>query len=180
MDVLALLDELDELVENAKPLPLSEQVRLDREEIYNLLDEIRAALPAEVKQARSVVRERQELFAGGRRECEQMLGKARAEAARERSPAEIARIGERQAEQLLAEARLEARALRQEADDWADRILAVLELDLGKFLQAVRSGRERLHERSSQESVFPAANGTAESERAVASAQPPAGAPSVS
>ena len=52
MDVLVLIDKLDDLIHNAKQIPLTENVRVDREEIYDLLDQMRATIPEEIKQAR--------------------------------------------------------------------------------------------------------------------------------
>ena len=51
MDVLVLIDKLDDLVHNAKPVPLTDQVRVDKEEIYDILDQMRATIPEEIKQA---------------------------------------------------------------------------------------------------------------------------------
>ena len=51
MDVLVLIDKLDDLVHNAKAVPLTDQVRIDREEIYDILDQMRATIPEEIKQA---------------------------------------------------------------------------------------------------------------------------------
>src|SRR5439155_1561399 len=63
MDVLVLIDKLDDLVHNAKAVPLTDQVRIDREEIYDILDQMRATIPEEIKQARWIVKERQEMRA---------------------------------------------------------------------------------------------------------------------
>ena len=52
MDVLVLIDKLDDVVHNAKPVPLTDQVRVDKEEIYDILDQMRATIPEEIKQAR--------------------------------------------------------------------------------------------------------------------------------
>src|SRR5487761_811023 len=52
MDVLVLIDKLDDLVHNAKPVPLTDQVRVDKEEIYDIVDQMRATIPEEIKQAR--------------------------------------------------------------------------------------------------------------------------------
>src|SRR4029453_5195303 len=52
MDLLLLIDKLDDLVHNAKAVPLTDQVRIDREEIYDILDQMRATIPEEIKQAR--------------------------------------------------------------------------------------------------------------------------------
>src|SRR6266550_3688566 len=68
MDVLVLIDKLDDLVHNAKAVPLTDQVRIDREEIYDILDQMRATIPEEIKQARWIVKERQEMLAEVKRD----------------------------------------------------------------------------------------------------------------
>lgn len=147
-----LIDRLDELVQNAKPVPLTGQVRLDREQINVLLDEMRATIPDEVKQARFVVRERQETLAEAEREAKRLLAEAREQASRTSARTEVVRLAERQADELTADARRQAHELLSEVEDWADAHLAVLETNLANFLTAIRRGRERLHERS-QETV---------------------------
>ena len=152
MDVLVLIDKLDDLVHNAKAVPLTDQVRIDREEIYDILDQMRATIPEEIKQARWIVKERQEMLAEAKREQDRLLQEAREQAVREASQTEIVKLAERQAQEIIDEARRQAREMRLEMEDWADGILSTLEVNLDKFLVAVRRGRERLHERS-QESV---------------------------
>ena len=73
MDVLVLIDKLDDLVHNAKAVPLTDQVRIDREEIYDILDQMRATIPEEIKQARWIVKERQEMLAEAKREVDRLL-----------------------------------------------------------------------------------------------------------
>ena len=152
MDVLVLIDKLDDLVHNAKAVPLTDQVRIDREEIYDILDQMRATIPEEIKQARWIVKERQEMLAEAKRECDRLIGEAREQAMREASQTEIVKLAERQSQDIVEEARRDARETRLEMEDWADGILSTLEVNLDKFLGAVRRGRERLHERS-QETV---------------------------
>src|SRR4028119_2500314 len=77
MDVLVLIDKLDDLVHNAKPVPLTDQVRVDKEEIYDILDQMRATIPEEIKQARWIVKERQEMLAEAKREAERVVKEAR-------------------------------------------------------------------------------------------------------
>ena len=152
MDVLVLIDKLDDLVHNAKAVPLTDQVRIDREEIYDILDQMRATIPEEIKQARWIVKERQEMLAEAKREQDRLLQEAREQAVREASQTEIVKLAERQAQEIIDEARRQAREMRLEMEDWADGMLATLENNLDKFLTAVRRGRDRLHERS-QETV---------------------------
>jgi len=143
MDVLVLIDRLDDLVHNAKAVPLTDQVRLDREEIYEILDQMRATIPEEIKQARWIVKERQEMLAEAKRECDRIVQDAREQATREASQTEIVKLAETQADGIVDEAKRQARQTRLEMEDWADSILSTLEL-----LRLV----ERLHERS-QETV---------------------------
>src|SRR5512133_3484168 len=116
MDVLVLIDKLDDLVHNAKAVPLTDQVRIDREEIYDILDQMRATIPEEIKQARWIVKERQEMLAEAKRE----------------------------AEEIIEDARGREREIRLGAEDYADEILNTLEVNLTKFIAAVQRGRERL------------------------------------
>ena len=78
MDVLVLIDKLDDLVHNARAVPLTDQVRVDKEEIYDILDQMRATIPEEIKQARWIVKERQEMLAEAKREAERIVKGLRA------------------------------------------------------------------------------------------------------
>src|SRR3954462_6220855 len=156
MDVLVLIDKLDDVVHNARPVPLTDQVRVDREEIYDLLDQMRATIPEEIKQARWIVKERQEMLAEAKREAERLIGEARWQGAREARPQEgvplareasqqeVVRLAERQAHEVIEEARGRERQIRLGAEDYADEILNTLEVNLTKFIAAVQRGRERL------------------------------------
>ncbi len=150
MDVLELIDKLDDLVHNAKAVPLTDQVRIDRDAIYELLDEMRSTIPEEVKQARWIVKERQEMLAEAKRESERILAEAREQAAHESSQQEVVKRAEREAAQVLEQARQREREVRLGAEDYADEVLGTLEVNLGKFLSAVQRGRERLQGRGDE------------------------------
>jgi regulator of protease activity HflC (stomatin/prohibitin superfamily) len=150
VDVLELIDKLDDLVHNAKAVPLTDQVRIDREAIYELLDEMRSTIPEEVKQARWIVKERQEMLAEAKRESERILAEAREQAAHEASQQEVVKRAEREAAQVLEQARQREREVRLGAEDYADEVLGTLEVNLGKFLSAVQRGRERLQGRGAE------------------------------
>ena len=105
MDVLVLIDKLDDLVHNARPVPLTDQVRVDREEIYDLLDQMRATIPEEIKQARWIVKERQEMLAEAKREAERIVREAREQQSRLISDEEITKQAERAADEIVEDAR---------------------------------------------------------------------------
>lgn len=144
MDVMALIDKLDELISKARTVPFSDQVKIDREEIYELLDQMRQSIPEEIKQSRWIVKERQEMLAEAKREADRLVADARDTAAHEASEQEVVKRAEREAAQILEEARVREREVRLGAEDYADEVLSSLETNLGKFLAAVGRGRERL------------------------------------
>ncbi len=112
MDVLVLIDKLDDLVHNARPVPLTDQVRVDKEEIYDILDQMRATIPEEIKQARWIVKERQEMLAEAKRESERIIKESRDEQARMVSSEEVVKQAERQAEEIVEDARVREREIR--------------------------------------------------------------------
>ena len=65
MDLAARLEQLEELVREAKSMPLSSSVLVNREEILELIAEMKEALPEEIKRARWIVRDREELLDEG-------------------------------------------------------------------------------------------------------------------
>jgi cell division septum initiation protein DivIVA len=155
MDVLVLIDKLDDLVHNAKRVALTDQVKVDKEEIYDLLDQMRATMPEEIKQARWIVKERQEMLAEAKREAERIVKEARDRAARLVNEEEITKEAERLAEDILDEARAQERKIRLGAEDYADEILNTLEVNLSKFIAAVQRGRERLQRKEEQQQQQP-------------------------
>src|ERR1700709_772885 len=144
MDVLVLIDKLDDVVHNARAVPLTDQVRVDREEIYDLLDQMRATIPEEIKQARWIVKERQEMLAEAKREAERTVREPREQQARLISDEEVTKQAERAADEIVEDARTREREIRLGAEDYADEILNTLEVNLQKFPAAVRRGRDRL------------------------------------
>lgn len=144
MDVLVLIDKLDDLIHNARAVPLTDQVRVDREEVYDLLDQMRAIVPEELKQARWIVKERQEMLAEAKREAERIVKSAQEEQQVLTSNEEVYKQAERAAEEIIEDARDTERQIRLGAEDYADEILSTLEVNLEKFLAAVQRGRDRL------------------------------------
>ena len=144
MDVLVLIDKLDDLIHNARPVPLTDQVRVDREEIYDLLDQMRGDDPrgdqagALDRQGTSGDARRGE--ARGRR----VVKEARDQQERLISDEEVYKQAERAAEEIIEDARETERQIRLGAEDYADEILSTLEVNLEKFLSAVQRGRDRL------------------------------------
>ena len=116
-------------------------VRVDQEEIYDILDQMRATIPEEIKQARWIVKERQEMLAEAKREAERIVKEARERQTPARRPSR--RSPSRPsapAEDIIEDARAREREIRLGAEDYADEILNTLEVNLSKFIAAVQRG----------------------------------------
>jgi len=152
-DVLVLLDELEDLLSRAKPVPLSDQVRVERDAVFRLLDRLRAALPDAVKDARQTVKQREELVSETQRDCDQLLSDAREQASRELSPSVTFRLAERRADEILADARRVAHENQLDVDVWADQILSSLDSNFDRLVGAIRRGRHRIANDSTRDSI---------------------------
>src|SRR3990172_1588583 len=133
VDVLVLIDKLDEIVNNARPMPMTDKVMIDREEIYDILDQMRTTIPEEIKQARWIVKERQEMLAEAKTESDRIIKEANDQAERLVSEQEVVKMAERNAASIMEDARAREREIRLGAEDYADEVLETLETNLGKF-----------------------------------------------
>jgi vacuolar-type H+-ATPase subunit H len=146
MDVLQLIDELHGLVNGAKQVPLSDQVRVDKTKLDDLLDRMRSTIPEEIRQARWIVKEREEMLAEARREAERILQEARERQTQFIAQHQLIRQAERAAEEIIDDARAWERDIRLGAEEYAAEILDTLEVNLSKFIALVQRGRERLQD----------------------------------
>ncbi|MCK4177951.1 hypothetical protein ACFFRE_09120 [Aciditerrimonas ferrireducens] len=133
-----------EMVAGARRAPLSASVLVSREELLDLLEQARRALPGELREARYLLREREAFLAQQRREGERILEEVRARAEQMVQRSEVVRQAEQQAQRILEAARQEARRLQLAAEDYCDERLAKLEVALERTLGSVRAGRKRL------------------------------------
>jgi len=151
MDIMNLIDRIEEIVENGRSVPLSGGSKMvDPEKIFEIVDEIRAQFPDELKQARWIVKERQEMLEEAEKEANRVLEEARDRAQAIASEQEIVKMAEQQAAAILDDARNKEREIRLGAEDYADEMLANLEVNLGKLLTAVQRGRDRLQGKTTQ------------------------------
>ncbi len=150
MDILALIDRIEELIDSGRNVPLSHSKIVDPDKIYELIDEIRAQFPDELKQARWIVKERQEMLEEAEKEANRVLEEARSRAEAIAAEQEIVKLAEQQAADILDNARAREREIRLGAEDYADEMMANLEVNLGKLLTAVQRSRDRLQGKVSQ------------------------------
>lgn len=147
LDLEAKIHQLERMVAEAKAVPLSASIMLNRPEVDGLLAELRAAVPEELRRARWVVKERDELLERAQVEAGRIIEDAQQERARLIAKTEVVQAANREADRIVEEARERARQIRLEAEDYVDAKLANFEVVLHKTLGAVERGREKLRGR---------------------------------
>ena len=143
-DTAALLLRLREALDAARSMPLSASVMVNRDEFGELLQDAIDGLPEELKQARWLLKERDDVLERAQREAERIIDVARVRAERMVERTEVVREARRSAEDLVDQAGRLAAQMRLEAEDYVDRKLASFEVVLDRTMQAVQKGRERL------------------------------------
>ena len=144
MDSIEKLNTAITLVEEARGVPLSASCVVHRNEMLEILDGAREALPQDLFRAEEILAKRDSLFEEGRSSSEQMIASAREEVARMIEQTAIVQAARDEAQRILDEARDVAEDERREVEAYIDGRLATLEVILTKTMDAVARGRERL------------------------------------
>jgi hypothetical protein len=143
-DAETLLRRAIDIIATAPTMPLSSSPRIDRDEIIELLEESLSRLPDELRQARWMLKERQDFVNKTRREANEMLEAARVQAERMVQRTEVVRAAESRARQVVDTAESDSRRLKLETEDFLDQRLASFEILLDKLGKTVAAGRQKL------------------------------------
>ena len=153
--VLELLDQVEELVSNARRLPFSANVVVNEDDLLDLIDRVRVALPDDLVQARHAVEDRDRITATAEQEAEavlagadeqvrQLIAEAESRAAAMTTESAITSQAHAHAEGVVSEAEAHAATIREEADAYARGLMQQLEEQLSRALATVRKGIETL------------------------------------
>ncbi len=144
MDVDEKLEELAQLVEDAKAVPLSASCMVNRAHVLDLIEEIHDLLPESIGQADNLLAERSAVVEDGRREADRILAEAREQQQRMLSQHEVYLVAVAEAEAIRTEVAAETEQMRRETDDYIDAKLANFEIVLNKTLSVVERGRDKI------------------------------------
>ena len=143
VDFLYLLDRLEEAFAAGSRVPLTDRTLVDEQECLDILDQMRVALPDEVKYARRIVAERDHLLAQAREETERTIRSAELRASRLVEEHALVRAAQSRALEVEDKAERAAEEIRAEAERYARRMLGRLSERLEQALASVKAG---LHE----------------------------------
>ena len=146
MDILQLIDRLEELFNAAKAVPFTHNVVVDEDRMLELIDQMRIAIPEEVKKAQQVMAQRDRVMAQAQEEANRTLQLSRDKAEQLIERDIIVQEAQRRAEQILAQARADAEATRIDADNYVLDTLMKLQEQIEKVSNQVNNGVRMMQE----------------------------------
>jgi cell division septum initiation protein DivIVA len=144
MDILYLLDRLEEAITSGTRVPFSNRSVIDEQECLDILDQIRIAIPQEIKEARRVYAERDQILNEATEQANRLLQEADEEARSRTSEHAIVRAAEARAVEIEERAYRLAEQTRREADKYAYEVLLQLQRRLDRVAAEVQLGLEEL------------------------------------
>jgi vacuolar-type H+-ATPase subunit H len=147
MDILHLVDRLEELFNESRPIPLTHNVIVDEDRFLDIIDQMRISIPEEVKKAQQVFAQKDRVLAQAQEEANRTISLAREKADQLIEKDSISQDAQRRAGQILEQARLEAENVKAGADQYSMDALLNLEVELERLLNQVRNGVQLLEQK---------------------------------
>jgi len=140
MDILQMIDHLEELLNESRPLPFTHNVIVDEDRMLDLIDQMRVSIPEEVKKAQQLLAQRDRLLAQAQEEANRTIAIAREKSDQLIERDQVVQTAYTQAEQIKVKAENDALIIHQEADNYVLETLRNLEVEMERALSQVRNG----------------------------------------
>ena len=145
MRVDELIEELQNLVADAKTLPLTGgKVLIEADKIYDILDEIQDTLPAEVRQAKNIVADRSQIISEAKKEAEDIIRGAEERKKQMIDQSEIMREAKTEAAELINDSKVKASEIRKAANDYVENVMKRTDAAITAQLTELRKTRQNL------------------------------------
>ena len=149
MDILHLVDRLEELFNEGRPIWFTHHVAVDEDRILDLIDQMRVSIPEAIKKAQQIITQRERDLAQAREKPNRIKELAREEAGHLVLSDSVTLNAQAEAKRIIAQAHMDAAAARQEADEYILQSLTNLEMELDRILNQVRNGIHTVQEERS-------------------------------
>jgi cell division septum initiation protein DivIVA len=140
MDILHLIDRLEEILNESRPIPLTHTVLVDEAKVLDLIDQMRVAIPEEVKKAQQVLAQRDRILAQTQEEANRTLAIARDRSEQMVERESIVQAAQVRASDVGTQEIAKIQQIQQEADSYVIETLTRLEMELDRMITQVRNG----------------------------------------
>ena len=144
IEILALVDRLEKLVNEGWRIPFSAKTVIDENAFFELIDQMRVSIPQEVKRANELLQDREKVLSAASEEAERIINGGHKDVARLTDEHEIMATARAEAEGIKAQARREMEEVKKGADEYAIGVLSDLESQLSSLLQTTANGLAKL------------------------------------
>ena len=144
MDILKTIDELEEIIETAGSIPLTGKIAVDKNDLLELIQNLRLDLPNEIKEATWVKDEREKILGEAETEAHQKITEAEERSKTLLDENYIMQLADEKAEKLVNEANEESAQIRQGARDYADEVLQNTQENLSEVIRIINNNRQQL------------------------------------
>src|SRR4051812_32973006 len=144
MDLQYLIDRLETLVRTARRMPMMSKIMLDEQELVDLIDQMRTVLPEEIRYAKHVLREKEQILADAQAQADDILRTAREQADLMIQREGLLKEARGQADQIIRQAQEEGERIQVGADNYTKQVLTDLEEALNRHLASVHKGLDTL------------------------------------
>ena len=144
MEIFTLLETLEDILENSKNLPLVNKAMVDKEEMLEIIKEIRIKLPDELKQAKWIKEERQRILVEAQKEADGIVKEAENRIISMIDEHEITRKAYEQKAEIIETANEMSREISKGTKDYADSVLQGIEIALEDALKVIQNNRREL------------------------------------
>ena len=144
MDLLTLIDEVEDILEAGTSIPLTGRVLVDKNELLDIVKEIRIKLPDEIKQAAWIKEERQRIIDEAQKTASTMIEDAEKKLEELINNVEVFKIANERAEEIVNKAQLSSEEIRMGALEYADEILYEAQEKFKELIQLLNENRKEL------------------------------------
>ena len=144
MNIDDLLDIMDELIDKAWKVPLSSKSMVDVEQIKDVVQDIRLNMPAEIRQAKTIVADRNKIIADARREADTVIRVAEEKAAFMVTQEEIYKAAQQKANETVAQANKMSADLKRSTNEYIENMLKHTDEVLTQELTEIRKARQNM------------------------------------
>ena len=144
MEIFTLLEELEDILENSKSVPFSGKSVVDKDEILEIIKEVRLKLPEELKQAKWIKEERQRILVEAQKEADDIVKEAENRIISMINENEITKKAYEKKAEIIESANEMSREISKGTKDYADNILQGLEVALEDALKIIQNNRKEL------------------------------------
>ncbi|NLW71495.1 MAG: ATP synthase F0 subunit B [Chloroflexi bacterium] len=140
MDILQLVDRLEELFNNSKPIPLTHSVVVDENAFMDIIDQMRISIPDDIKKSQQVLAQKDRILAQAQEEANRTVAMAREKSEKMVEKSDIYQSAQAKVDQIADQAQKEAAQTKLDADRYVMETLTKLESELNRILSQVQNG----------------------------------------